>query len=262
MATWADSRCMCGVIALCMSLVGCTSPPPTVRGNVNAAGQTVQAFSDLDAVHLRGLVELHWTDDEGNHLEQGDLEVWIKGHTHASARVTKFGDVYLWTGTTPEGDFTFDLFSEPTTLTTGGPDDGVDAVLPAATLRRLLGIAGIPPGATMTSMDNAVRITLNRPDGSHETLDLTADGSRVTRVTISTASGRTVIADHRDHDEGPIVASRRFARYVDVRSGDGLARLLLAEVDSPEALPSAVFDVERLQAALRPDRVRSGRDAP
>ncbi len=262
MVTWANSSCMRGVIALCISLGGCTSPPPTVPGDVHAAGETVQAFSELDAVHLRGLIELHWADDQGSHIEQGDLEVWIKGYTHASARVTKFGDVYLWTGTTPEGDFTFDLFSEPTTLTIGGPDDGVEAVLPAATLRRLLGIAGIPPGATVTSMENAVQITLKRADGSHETLDLTADGSQVTRVTITDARGRTVTADHRDHDEGPMLAARGFARYVDVRSGDNLARILLAELSAPEALPSAVFDVERLQTALRPDRVLSGRHAP
>jgi len=261
MAIWDEPipcSLKCAVLIVCGSLVGCISPPPVVSGDADAAVQTVQAFGGLDKVHLLGVLELHWTDDDGPHLESGDLEVWIKGRTHVSARVTRFSEIYLWTGRTPEGDFTFDRTSEPTSLTTTQTNEGIPSMLSVGTLRRLLGIDGVPCDAVVTSVDDAVRVTYDRPDGSHETMVLNAPGNRVTLVTIVTAEGHKVTAEHRDHDDGPRVTGRAFARYVDVRSDGELARVLVAEVQTPAVLPASVFDVERLKVALRPDVVRSG----
>jgi hypothetical protein len=216
----------------------------------------MQALGDIEALHLRGLIELHWSDDDGSHHEQGDLEVWVQGHSHASARVTKFGDVYMWTGSTPDGDFTFDLTGEPTTLTTSHPNAGAGSILHPSALRRLLGMVGLPADAVATSMDNAVQVAFDRADGSHEVIELDASGSNVTLVTITMPNGRTVMAEHRTHNDGLTIGQRPFARYVDVRSGDDLARFFLASIETPDEVPGAVFNVDRLTRALRPDQIR------
>ena len=44
-------------------------------------------------------------------------------------------------------------------------------------------------------------------------------------------------------------------RYVDVRFNGNLARLVFAQGASPAEVPDAVFDVDQLRRALRPDRV-------
>jgi len=255
MAIWARA-----CLAMVLALAGCSSPEPVGPGDAETGYRTMYAMGTLDTVHLRGLVELHWSDDEGTHQEQGDLEVWMRGNDHVSARVTKFGDVYFWSGSTPEGSFTFDLASEPTTLTTADTVTGAAAVLPAAALRRLLGIAGLPAEAVSTSGPNVVHVELDRADGSHEVLDLDAAGRLVKHITITTADGAVVTAEHREHDRGIRLGGHTLARYVDVRFDSTLMRLLLAEGSSPTELPEAVFDLERLRLALRPDRVEFLKD--
>lgn len=250
MAIWARA-----CLAVVLALAACSSPEPVGPGDAETGYRTMYALGTLDTVHLRGLVELHWSDDEGTHQEQGDLEVWIRGADHVSARVTKFGDVYFWSGVTPEGSFTFDLASDPTTLTTSDSATGAAAVLPAATLRRVLGIAGLPQNATSTSGAGTVRVELDRPDGSHEVLDLDEGGRHVVFLTITTASGETVTAEHRDHGRGVTLGGHVLGRYVDVRFNGNLARLVFAQGTSPAEVPDAVFDVDRLRLALRPDRI-------
>lgn len=252
MAIWA--RASVGVV---LTVASCASPKPAVPGDAETGYQTVHAMGALETVHLRGLVELHWHDERGSHQEQGDLEVWMRGHDHVSARVTKFGDVYFWSGSTPEGSFTFDLASEPTTLTTAETATGAAAVLPAAALRRLLGIAGLPAEAVATAGPNVVHVELDRADGSHEVVDLDTAGRLVKHITITTADGDIVTAEHREHHRGITLGGYTVARYVDVRFDGTLMRLMLAKGSSPAELPEAVFDLDRLRQALRPERVET-----
>ena len=71
---------------------------------------------------LKGVIEIRWRDDRGNHFEQGNMEFWIRMPWHTALRVTKVGDTYLWLGSDEEHYWLFDLFSDVETLHVGRHD--------------------------------------------------------------------------------------------------------------------------------------------
>ncbi|MCH2136400.1 MAG: hypothetical protein MK101_07440 [Phycisphaerales bacterium] len=250
MANWPR---LATIVLGSLLLGGCSTPKPVVPGDVETGRETTIALGTPQAVHLVGLIELHWSDEDGRHLEQGDLEVWLDGNDRVSARVTKFGDVYVWTGTTPEGSFTFDLTSDPTVLTTASGGASQATPLHPRSLRRLLGIGGLPPEAQFHSRDDQVEIVSPLEGGRVERILLDATGRQVQRISIESGEEVEVAATHRGHEDALTLVGLPFARYVDIRSGDSLARVRIARIEAPDQVPAAVFDLERLRAALRPD---------
>ena len=254
MATWAE----CTAAVLLVQLAACTSPAPVQPGDAEAGRRLLADGGRVHTLQLEGLVELHWTDEDGDHVEQGDLELWLQGDDHISARVTKFGDVYLWTGITPETAFTFDLAGSPTTLLLHGEREGAAAVVPVAALRRLLGLGGLSESALTESAPGEVVLTDVSPENGSTRITLDAAGSRIQTVTWTSPQGAVFEAAHRGHDKGVHVGGMALGRYVDVRYDDMMARLVFVEGQADEPLPGAVFNVERLTQALRPELVERG----
>ena len=278
---------VCIAAACCGS--ACQAPPAVVPTDAPAALDTIRALARLEQLHIDGLVELSWSDDSGRHVEQGDLEVWFDGKGSLSMRVTKFGDVIAWSGWTPTGWFSFDMYNEPSSVLVGdsdvlgGPLSPVSASvigghdiagrrvpLSAQVLRRLWGLAGPGSDPRVEVGQGKVVVHVDRGDDLLEQIELSADGSSIRTIELQWPTGERLRAVHRLHERGVQLGGRRLARYIDLTSLEPQKdpdkqpeiSVLLARVNDRPEIPEVVFDVDRLLKALRPERFERATAAP
>lgn len=90
----------------------------------------------------RGVIEFSWTDEKGNHREQGEMDFW-KHDKSISLRVSKLGELIVWFGGEGEDIWFFDLTGDESTLTIGG-DHGLFQDIELALV--LLGLQQLPAG--------------------------------------------------------------------------------------------------------------------
>jgi len=70
----------------------------------------------LGTIAARGVIEMWWTDDDGRHYEQGELDVWIALPRRTALRVSKLGHVFMWIGSDDRQTWLFDFRDGVTTL--------------------------------------------------------------------------------------------------------------------------------------------------
>jgi len=135
------------LLGLFLILCGCA---PRGGGDTHIPDQTeaqvrtgqarrTSAFRDLVA---RGVIEFRWTDDDGNHKQQGDLDFWKQGPS-VSIRISKLGEPLVWLGGGQDSYWFFDLLDDETTLTLGG-DNAIFSDI--STTLILLGLDPLPAG--------------------------------------------------------------------------------------------------------------------
>jgi hypothetical protein len=105
------------------------------RENARTAG--------LDRLHARGILELRSRDEQGEHFDQGDLDLRWSRDLGLAASVSKLGDRWVWFGADRTRWWIFELKANPSTLRTGsiaGRRPGLAAALPW-----LLGVRPLRP---------------------------------------------------------------------------------------------------------------------
>jgi len=273
-----------------------TKPPqpaeyPVLQELVNDHNARVQALAKTQS---QGVIELNWKDGEGKHFEQAGLEMWINLPLHTAIRVEKFSEVILWLGSNDRQWWLFDLISKEKSLLTGshegvaggaGSQAGAFGVRPAA-LIDLMGLTRIE-----LSQHEGDRAGY---DTTSDTwiVDAVGQGGRM-RVHFHRKQRLPVCVESLD-ESGRVAVRSRLAinRYVTARmpGGTAMANSKMPGLVDIEALPSAqppneagaapiegrvkialnettgiveagtfdrVFDLNRLQQAMRVDRVES-----
>ena len=81
-----------------------TSIPPASVPIAGPAADAVAAserarVGGLQFLHAKGVAEIRWKDDDGNHFEQGDADVRWSAARGCAASISKFGDRYALLGT-------------------------------------------------------------------------------------------------------------------------------------------------------------------
>ena len=121
----------------------------------------------LTHLWAKGVAELRWTDDAGDHFEQGDLDLrWCAGRGLA-ASVSKFGDRHAWIGSDGVRWWRFSPKATPPALDVGevAPSPGRDwsQVDACSSQPALLGIAPLVPadGAVPEVRDGLAWIELS-----------------------------------------------------------------------------------------------------
>ena len=69
----------------------------------------------------RGIIEFHWSDEDGKHRAQGDFDFW-KFENEISLRVSKGGEPLMWIGCDETNHWMFDMLGDETILTINQED--------------------------------------------------------------------------------------------------------------------------------------------
>ncbi len=121
--------------------------------------QTTQMMRTAEFNQLvgRGVIGFKWTDENGTHKEQGDLDFWKQGKS-VSFRVSKLGELIAWFGGEGKDFWFFDMMGDEPTLTIGG-EHGLFNNIEVALI--LLGLSPLPkanPNGTMTIVDGVITV--------------------------------------------------------------------------------------------------------
>lgn len=113
-----------GALALCACDAATSVPQPAgVVPDAAAVAQAQKArIAAIPTLAMRGVAELGWTDDAGNHLEDGDFELVLRAPSDTSLRVTKFGERVMWAGSGNGQWWLFEPKAQPSRVTVGAVD--------------------------------------------------------------------------------------------------------------------------------------------
>jgi hypothetical protein len=119
------------VAACCLSACDTARPAPQPEGpppDATAVAQAQRArLAAMPTLALRGVAELRWTDESGDHVEDGDFELVLRAPLDTSLRVTKFGERVLWAGSGNGQWWLFEPRAQPSRVTVGSADAPGDA---------------------------------------------------------------------------------------------------------------------------------------
>src|SRR5687768_10032175 len=123
------------LLVLSIAVGGCKSQPQGDNASRPAATPTYQELAAahnrrvelLSRVYADGVIEIEWEDRDGQHHEQGDMELWIALPRNTALRVEKLGEVLLWLGSNQEHWWLFDMVSKEKVLMVGRHNQPVQA---------------------------------------------------------------------------------------------------------------------------------------
>lgn len=276
-----------------MVLHGCRAAPSVepndTAGNEASASEMTTVLGGLQEraellqqLHGWGIVELRWTDEEGDHFEQGDLEFWIDGPDRLAVRISKLGDPYFWIGTDGTQAWIFDLSQQPRRLLVdpmakiraAGRQRGTWLSIMDTVRMMRAGLGTLPPPREKAVLDlhrgegttwwltaragpnDERRLRLHVDSNTWRPLHLELLNANGTRgITLGTRSSRTkrIKIPNRSSLAWPIVSAVMEVR--DDTAADTFARFAFEGfgADLSEEPLERVFDLDTLRAALRPD---------
>lgn len=276
--------------ALLIFLTGCKPKdievaPPAVADNATTRGQLIAAQNDraarLATTCSDGVIELRWEDDKGEHTDQGDIELWQTTGNRTAARISKLGEDLFWLGSMDEQWWLFDLTTKGDRVLYRGTHEQVGerlaglGVRPLALLdlMGLTAIAADPAGEArplgIEKTGKALRLEA-RGRGGPLRYEFDATSLLPTSIQLLDTAGAVIAASTLSRFESvpapntAIMARPKMPRTIDIQlqqAGEGgivgdvkiSFNQTVGEID-PKQL-AQIFDLERLIAALRPDRV-------
>lgn len=150
-------RCVCKAVLLATGLPwGCKSdhgvpanPPESPPAYQELASAHNKRIELLRTMYADGVIEIRWKDKNGNHYEQGNMELWLQLARRTALRVEKFSAVALWLGSDDERYWLFDKTNDQNILHVGRHEDrlsdesGAFVVKPLALLD-LMALTALP----------------------------------------------------------------------------------------------------------------------
>ena len=239
------------VLCGCAPRGGGTSMPDQTVEQVRL-GQS-QRTSAFDVLVARGVIEFRWTDESGNHKEQGDLDFWKQG-TSVSIRVSKLGEPLIWLGGGRDSYWFFDLLGDETTLTLGG-DNSIFSDIQTSLI--LLGLEPLPEGEM--TMNGGI-VTVRDDLGRMWTATFEPVTNRPLEIRVDRGTGKASAL----HRKGILVEiDNKLALYwpvtgglIDLEDSRDATRIKIAfssiSTIIDEEPMDRVFDVDFLERALKP----------
>jgi hypothetical protein len=269
--------------------------PPPLPANAPSRQVLLAAHNEraarLATTYSDGVIELRWNDEHGHHSEQGDLELWQTTDNRTAARISKVGDVKFWLGSSDRQWWLFDLLKNDERVLHRGTHDQTAERLVALgvkplALLDLLGITALADSPTAASGD-AGTVTLDKQRGAWVIqgqgrggplrVHLSQTDSLPVHIELLDSRGRVVAtSDLSRYESVPIpntaiMARPKMPRTIDIHleesaEGDMAGDVKIAlnqtvgEIDPKQA--DRIFNLDRLIAAMRPDRIEQSRATP
>lgn len=265
-----------------------SSPTATVRdGEATdayriAAARQEERLRRLRFVDSRGVIEVRWTDADGQHFEQGDLRLHAVLPHKTSIQISKGVKKLAHIGSDGDVWWIFQLDSSPTTLDVRPWSErsqvGMSVVSPGEILV-LLGLAPFPAAdEVVVRADQGTLVVEPSPDSRPDelvslpsaryVLDRSSllpariellDGAGTTIASSELSEYESAPADGISAGDYPKLATRVVVSRVEgVGGGEGNGSLRLT-LDQPTARSAGIkprlFDLAELQASMQPDDV-------
>jgi len=115
------------IVALLVPVSCRAQSGPGADGELDAPAYEVLAAAHnerierLGMISARGVIELRWTDDDGSHYEQGELDLWIALPRRTALNISKVGHRFMWLGSDERQTWMFDFRDGVTTLHLADP---------------------------------------------------------------------------------------------------------------------------------------------
>lgn len=139
-----------GAVGMCACETSRPLPQPEgpVPDALAVAAAQRARLAAIPTLAMRGVAELRWSDESGEHLDDGDFELVLRAPSDTSLRVTKFGERVLWAGSGGGQWWLFEPRAQPSRATVGSVDGAVDgggllALMRPAHLLATLGLRAI-----------------------------------------------------------------------------------------------------------------------
>ncbi len=271
-----------GLIVL-MLLASCQKPPISDTDATDLEAPPYVTIAEahnaridrLGTIYARGVIELRWSDDDGKHVEQGDLDLWIALPHQTALNISKFGERLMWLGSDDRQSWLFDFRGDETVLyrATGDQrsDDRADAQLPIdpAALLRLCGLVRLPPEEAQgpapvgyNSHLNAWVVMIPLPG---EVLRLHLDRATLLPVRVDALSpdGRVLLYSRLRLDRYESVAMvgvgpgqrPKFPTLIDIFNADDTAAVKVVARSPTDQVKDRYFDLDWLMSKFAPDRI-------
>jgi hypothetical protein len=277
----------CVAAALLATLAACSSPRlraspadepaaasrATAADFVSAQRARVGMLRDFAS---RGSGEMHFTDAQGAHHEQAQVELaWRDGGGRVALRLDKLGERFAWSGADAEVWWVFQLERKPAILTIGRrgqpPPDELFNFMGPESILELLGVSAWPESATLEAEaagPDWVRWNLERPLGVWAASRARVDrpGAVPSQVQLLDATGRVLLQASHERLLTVEVAGAPPGAWPEVAGTSRFqrpdrpdARMEVfwdAPGTSPERLKDRLFDLKVLREVMRPGEIR------
>ena len=260
---------------------------PTEISSADLARAYNQRIASVTQFHARGVLEIRWEDEDGHHLEQGNIDLWVERPENVSLRVAKLGEIYLWAGQNQQTAWVFDMTGPDTTLAIHDRGEKNLKTAPSMSLLALLGLVSLGDQVDETTeASSAITQTaqglweMSMSDGrgtqqwliepsSYEPRRmrvLDVGGQELARVDFDPSvftpllmPGTSILATPKI--PGRVRLFLATPNRTDKRTFEPARitlRLVNPDADVQEEPMDRVFDLERLTQALRPGKINRG----
>ena len=285
------------VILLCLvvSAGGCQSSDQVTLGQLDhpaeiSSAELVRAYNQriasITKFYAHGVLGIRWEDEDGHHLEQGNIDLWVERPENVSLRVAKLGETYLWAGQNQQTAWVFDMTGPDTTLVIYDRGDSNTKTAPSMSLLALLGLVTLgdqvdeTPESVMTQQTAEGLWEMSISDGrgiqqwlieprSYEPRSmrvLDVGGQELARVEFDPSAFTPLLMPGISVLATPQIPGRVHlyltAPNLTENSAFEPARIALRivnpDADVQEEPMDRVFDLERLTQSLRPKKINRG----
>jgi hypothetical protein len=218
--------------------------------------QQTERTKQFNTLVGRGIIEFHWSDEDGKHRSQGDFDFWKFEH-EISLRISKSGEPLMWIGCDETNHWMFDMLRDETTLTINQEDiifsNALDMLV-------LLGLAPLPSGTT--SVDQGVVTVQTNKDVWVATFDPSTH--RPLEIAIQSDTHHA-LALHRSGIKVELPQKTRLVwpvtgKLIDIESTKSNARVKIdfawLSIDTSDQPMNRVFDLDFLRRSIKPTVVK------
>lgn len=256
---------------------------PSVRTIVNAQNDRA---AKLATTYSDGVIELSWTDDRGNHSDNGDLDLWQTTNNRTALRLSKLGEVGLWLGSSGDEWWLFDrLVKDDRVLYRGTREQVFDrfgiGVTPWA-LMDLLGMTPIEVDGDLdapAAYDAAQRAWVIEADGRGGRVRVAFDPPTLLpkRIELLDAAGRIAAVSSLRRFESVAVPNTaimdrpKMPLTIDIHREAGVDGGFSGDVkiafnstigEIAERQARRIFSIDDLIASMEPDRIVQASESP
>lgn len=248
---------------------------PTLLQLAAAEARRAGALNQLASI---GIIELRWTDDTGDHWEQGDIELSYIAPDRTALAVKKLGEIFIWAGSAAGEYWLFDNRASNDSIAYRGSEADIARSNDLARMLHpllVIDLAGLAPlvDASNTADESSIEWdaearlwVITRPGRAGLLrIGFSPDTFEPKRIEALDADGRAHLTSRLDRftrvpvDGLPDGAFPRIPTRIEVTLANDAGTALLA-LDQPRgevepAKQRLIFNFDALRTRLRPARI-------